>query len=259
LMCITSRVHVCKHQSYTRSLWRARQLFVQICGSAGGQTKAVVRAQQTISKMNIRNNLGAIDMCIHGVFLHANLVGTVHTACWGPFNFLQGANTSDVILGFKKKDRQESRSLMAENGNVCATYVWLRPSLGFLVLLYYGLRLWSRARNSISNGRLNERAVTIYNAHLHIWCTIELGLGVWFIFNIYHLHTTHIFLRYLHRSKSEQQMMKYSLSLQWRVFSTSTTYLHVPCINKLGIHVWCCCSVSHLRPPAHMGLSPPTL
>jgi len=45
----------------------------------------------------------------------------------------------------------------------------------FLVLLYHGLRLWSRARNSFSNGRSNERAVTTYNTHLHIWCTIELG------------------------------------------------------------------------------------
>jgi hypothetical protein len=85
--------------------------------------------------------LGAIDMCMHGVFLHANRVGTVHTACSGPFNFLQGANAADVILGIKKQDRQELRSLMAENGNVCATYVWLRPTLGFLVLLYHGLRL----------------------------------------------------------------------------------------------------------------------
>jgi len=43
---------------------------------------------------------------------------------------------------------------------------------------------------------------------------IELGIGMWFGFNIYHLHTTHIFLRYLHRSKSEQQMIEYSWSLQ---------------------------------------------
>jgi len=91
--------------------------------------------------MNIGNNLGAIDMRMHGVFLHANRVGTVHTPCSGPFNFLQGANAADVILGIKKQDRQESRSLMAENGNVCATYVWLLPTLGFLVLLYHGLRL----------------------------------------------------------------------------------------------------------------------
>jgi len=78
---------------------------------------------------------------MHGVFLHANRVGAVHTACSGPFNFLQGVNATDVILGIKKQDRQESRSLMVENGNVCATYVWLRPTLGFLVLLYHGLRL----------------------------------------------------------------------------------------------------------------------
>jgi len=83
----------------------------------------VTRAQQTIGKMNIGNNLGVIDMCMHGVFFHANRVGTVHTAYSGPFNFLQGANTADVILGIQKKDRQESRSVMAENGNVCTTYV----------------------------------------------------------------------------------------------------------------------------------------
>jgi len=47
LICITSWVHVCNHQSYARS--RARQLFVQICGVAGGQTKALARAQQEIS------------------------------------------------------------------------------------------------------------------------------------------------------------------------------------------------------------------
>jgi len=178
------RVHVCNHQSYTRSLWRARQLFVQVCGDAGGQTKAVVRAQQKIRKRNIRNNLGDIDMCMYGVFLHANRVCTVHTACSGPFNFLQGASANDVILGIKKKNRQESRSLMPENGKVCDTYVCLRPILGFPVLLYHGLRLWSRARNSIANGRFNEKAVTIYNAHLHIWCTIELDPGVWFGFLI---------------------------------------------------------------------------
>jgi len=242
-MYITSRVHVCNRQSYVHSLWRARQLFVHICGVAGGQTKVVARAQKTIRKMNIRNNLGDIDMCMYGVFLHANRVGTVHTAYSGFFNFLQGANTTDVILGIKKQDRQESRSLMVENGNVCVTYVCLRATLGFLVLLYHGLRLWSHARNSISNGRQNERAVTTYNTHLYIWYTIELGIGVWFGFNIYHLYTTHIFLYYLHRSNSEQQMIEYSWSLQWRVFSTSTTYLHVLCINKFGIHVWCCCSV----------------
>ena len=45
LMCITNRVHVYYHQSYARSLWRARQLFVQICGVAGGQTKTLARAQ----------------------------------------------------------------------------------------------------------------------------------------------------------------------------------------------------------------------
>ena len=67
--------------------------------------------------------------------------GTVHTACSGPFNFLQGANAADAILGIKKLDIQESRSLMAENGNLCTAYVWLRPTLGFLVLLYRGLRL----------------------------------------------------------------------------------------------------------------------
>ena len=80
-------------------------------------------------------------MCMDGVFLHANRLGTVHIACSGPFNFLQGANAADVILGIKKQNRQESRSLMAENGNVCATYVRLRPTLGFLVLLYHGLHL----------------------------------------------------------------------------------------------------------------------
>ena len=90
--------------------------------------------------MNIGNNLGVINMCIHGVFLHANRVGTVHTAYSDPFNFLQGANAADVILGIKKQDRQESRSL-TENGNVCATYVFLHPTLGFLVLLYHGLHL----------------------------------------------------------------------------------------------------------------------
>ena len=62
--------------------------------------------------MNIGNNLGAIDMCMHGVFLHVSRVCTVHTACSGPFNVLQGANAADVILGIKKQDRQESRSLM---------------------------------------------------------------------------------------------------------------------------------------------------
>jgi len=90
--------------------------------------------------MNIGNNLGVIDICMHVVFLYANRVGTVHTACSGPFNFLEGANAADVILGIKKQDRQESRSL-TENGNVCATYVWLRPTLGFLFLIYHGLRL----------------------------------------------------------------------------------------------------------------------
>ena len=55
-----------------------------------------------------------------------------------------------------------------------------------------------------------------------------------------------------------KQMIEYLWSLQRRVFSTSTTYLHFACINELGIHVWCWCSVYHLRPPAHMGLSPPT-
>jgi len=91
--------------------------------------------------MNIGNNLGAIDMCMHGVFLHANRVGTVHTACSGPFNFLHCANAVHVIVGIKNQDRQESRSPMTENGNVCSPYVWLRPTLGFLVLLYHGLRL----------------------------------------------------------------------------------------------------------------------
>jgi len=90
--------------------------------------------------MNIGNNLGPIDMCMHGVFLHTNRVGTVHTACSSPFNFLQGANAADVILGIKKQNRQESRSLKTENGNVYVTYVWLRPTLGFLVPLYHGLR-----------------------------------------------------------------------------------------------------------------------
>ena len=90
---------------------------------------------------------------------------------------------------------------------------------------------------------LNERAVTTYNTHLHIWCMIELDVMVWFGFNIYHLNTTNIFLRYLHRSKSEQKIIEYSWSLQWRVFITSTTCLHVPYINELGIHVWYCCSV----------------
>ena len=52
--------------------------------------------------MNIGNNLGAIGMCMHGVFLHANRVGAVHTACSGTFNFLQGANAADVILEIKK-------------------------------------------------------------------------------------------------------------------------------------------------------------
>ena len=96
---------------------------------------------------------------------------------------------------------------------------------------------------SNSNGRLNERVVTTYNAHLHIWGKVQLSIGVWFGSNIYHLHTTHIFLRCLHRSKYEQQMMVYSWSPQWRVLSTYTAYLHVGCINELGIHVWCCCSV----------------
>jgi hypothetical protein len=57
--------------------------------------------QQTISKMNIGNNLCTIAMCMHGVFLHPNRVGTVHTPYSGPFNFLQGANAADVILGIK--------------------------------------------------------------------------------------------------------------------------------------------------------------
>jgi len=83
----------------------------------------------------------------------------------------------------------------------------------FLAHHIHGLCLWSRARNSNPNSRLNERAVTKYNAHLHIWCTIELGMGVWFVSNIHHLHATHIFLRYLQRSKSKQQMIEYSWSL----------------------------------------------
>ena len=70
------------------SLRHAPQLFVQICGVAGRQTKALARAQQTNSNMNLGNNLGAIEMYTHGVFLHANHVGTVHTACSGPVEFL---------------------------------------------------------------------------------------------------------------------------------------------------------------------------
>jgi len=74
---------------------------------------------------------------------------------------------------------------MSENGKVCSTYACLLPTLGFLVLLYHGLRLWSRARNSNSNSDLNEQVVTTYNAHLCIWCMIELSIGVWFGSNIY--------------------------------------------------------------------------
>ena len=62
----------------------------------------ILGIKNRISKMNIGNNLGVIDMCMHGVFLHANRVNTVHTACSGPFNFLLGANAADVILGIKK-------------------------------------------------------------------------------------------------------------------------------------------------------------
>jgi len=78
---------------------------------------------------------------MYGVFLYANRVDTVHKAYSDPFNFLQGANDNDVILGIKNQDRQESRSLMVENENVCPTYVWIRPTLDLLVLLYHGLRL----------------------------------------------------------------------------------------------------------------------
>jgi len=89
---------------YTQSVTSA----AIICSNLWGRWRAdqAVTREQTISKMNIGNNLGTIDMCMHWVFLHANRVGTVHTAYSGPFNFLQGANTADVILGIKKKDRQ---------------------------------------------------------------------------------------------------------------------------------------------------------
>ena len=94
-MCaITSRMHaVCDE--------RGNYLFKSV-GSLAGRLrpgKGADNQQDLLFPMNIGNNLGPINMCMHGVFLHANRVCTVHTACSGLFNFLQGANSADVILG----------------------------------------------------------------------------------------------------------------------------------------------------------------
>ena len=136
LMYITNRVHVCNHQSYTRSLW-TRQLLDQIWGVADGQTKALVRAQQTNSKMNIRNNLGVINMCMHGVFLHANRVVTVHTACSGPFDFGdQEAGQTGITLTDDREWKHMCYICMAASNSwlPCSTSSWpasLIPRLKF--------------------------------------------------------------------------------------------------------------------------------
>ena len=74
---------------------------------------------------------------------------------------------------------------------------------------------------------LKRRVMTTYSAYVHIWCTIELSIGIQFNSSVEHLYTTCIFLPCLHRSKYEQQMMDNSCLRWWRVFSTYTACLHV--------------------------------
>jgi len=90
---------------------------------------------------------------------------------------------------------------------------------------------------------LKRRVITTYNAYLHIWCTFELSVGTLFSSIVEHLYATRIFLRCLHRSKYEQEMMDNSCLRWWGVFSTYTACVHVWCMNELGMHVWCCYGV----------------
>jgi len=116
LMCITCRVHVFNHQAYARSLWRVRQLFVQICGVAAGQIKPLARGQESNSQRNSGNNLGAIKICMHGAFLHANRVGAVHTAHQALSNPRRAPMTSRWFWGSRSgKDRKKL---------VCSTLSW---------------------------------------------------------------------------------------------------------------------------------------
>ena len=124
-------------------------------------------------------------------------------------------------------------------------YAYLSPTPGFFARFYLAsisLTLRS-ALFKCEWWSLKRRVMTTYNAYLHMWCTIELSIGIRFNSSVEHVYTTCIFLRCLHRSKYAQQMMDNSWLRWWRVFSIHTACLYVWCRNELGIHVRCCYGV----------------
>jgi len=100
--------------------------------------------QEVISdqEKEYRQNSEAINMRMHGVFLHTHRVGTVHSACLALSNFRR-ADNAEVVLRIEKRVQQGLPSLMAENGNACTTYAYLGPTPGFSALFYHGQCLCS--------------------------------------------------------------------------------------------------------------------
>jgi len=177
---------------------------------------------------------------MYGSFLHANRVSTVPDAFLRPFKFLSGADGAEEI--------RKSKIVNHRNNPHC----WLRMemhaqymhiSVQLLVswldfILSTSLSLRS-ALFKCERWSLKRRVMTTYNAYLHMWWTIELSIDIRFNSSVEHLYIAYIFLRCLHRSKYEQQMMDNSCLCWWRVFSTYTACLHAWCMYKLGIHVRC--------------------
>jgi len=95
LMFITSMVHVYNHQSYAHSLWQSRQLFVQICGVAGGQTKALARAQRQAVRWTLGITLGSLTCvcmgcsCTHtGWALSTQRAQALSNSCRSPMTLM---------------------------------------------------------------------------------------------------------------------------------------------------------------------------
>jgi len=181
---------------------------------------------------------------MYGLFLHANRVSTDPRHSFVLSNSCPAPTAPRQFWGSKHGDHRNNPRCW-QRMEIRAQYMHISVQL-LVSLLDFILSISLPLRSALFKCEwwsLKRRVITTYNAYLHMWCTIELSIGIRFSSSVEHLYTSRIFLRCLHRSKYEQQMMDNSWLRWWRVFSTYTACLHVWCMNELGIHVRCCYGV----------------
>ena len=204
------------------------------CGVAAGQTKTLAREQETSSQRNSGNRLGPSKFVCMGY----SCTQTVSTQRAQALSNLRRAPMTPRWFWGSRSGNDRNYACWWQNIETYAPHMHVCVQL--LVSLFYFIM--ARASDPALEIQMwMATKIEGWSLHRMYICTFDVGLNFKYAFGsvLTSITCTHhiSFCAISTDPNTNNKWWEYSWSIRWRVFSTYSTYLHVGCINELGIHV----------------------